>query len=62
MLTLRSFHLFFITLSMMIAAGLGTWGLLNDYPLPGVLSLVAAVLLVFYGSYFVWKTASARLD
>ena len=39
MLTLRSFHLFFIALSIVLTSGFGAWGLLHQYVLLGVLSL-----------------------
>jgi hypothetical protein len=51
-LSLRSFHLVLIWLSIVLASGTGTWGLLNHQVLLGVLSLGVAVLLVAYVGYF----------
>ncbi len=62
MLTLKSFHLFFIFLSIVLTSGFGMWGLLIDYVLLGALSLGIAVLLVGYGGYFAWKAKSVHLD
>ena len=55
-LSLRSFHLFFIAVSVLLAAWIGAWGVqsflatrsLGDLAL-GVLSFVAGFGLVLYG-------------
>ena len=62
MLSLRSFHIVFVALSIVLAAGLGVWGLFNSYPILGTLSLGAGVLLVVYWGYFAGKTERIRLD
>jgi hypothetical protein len=62
MFSLRSVHVFFIGLSVVLASGLGMWGLLNQYPVLGALSLCFAALLVAYGGYFVWKAENAHLN
>lgn len=62
MMSLRSFHLFFIALSIVLAAGFGMWGLLNHYEVLGALSLAFGVLLVVYGGYFVGKSQAAHLQ
>ena len=51
-LSLRSFHVVLIWLSIVLASGTGTWGLLNHQVLLGVLSLGLAILLVAYLRYF----------
>ena len=51
-LSLRSFHVVLIWLSIVLASGTGTWGLLNHQVLLGVLSLGVAILLVAYVGYF----------
>jgi hypothetical protein len=58
-LSLRSVHLFLISISIVLATGFGVWGLFNHYLLLGALSLGAAVLLVAYGGYFVGKIERA---
>lgn len=62
MMSLRSFHLFFIAISIVLAAGVGMWGLLNHYALLGALSLGFGVLLVVYGGYFVGKAEASHLQ
>src|SRR5438067_8165944 len=54
-LSLRSFHIAFISLSVVLAAGTGVLGLLNHQILLGVLSLGIAILLIIYASYFLKK-------
>lgn len=62
MLSLRSFHLFFISLSIVLTSGFGMWGLLNHYIVLGASSLGLGLLLVVYGSYFVWKAENIHLE
>ena len=52
-LTLESFHLVLIALSIVLASGTGVWWLLNQQVLFGVIALAMAFLLVAYGGYFV---------
>ena len=60
-LSLRSFHLLSVSLSIIQASGFGLWGLFNGYIVLGALSLVLALLLVMYGSYFVRKAENVNL-
>jgi hypothetical protein len=55
MVSLRSFHLFFISISIVLASGVGAWGLINRQILLGVVSLALGLLLIAYGCYFVAK-------
>jgi len=52
-LTLESFHLVLIALSIVLASGTGVWWLLNQQVLFGAIALAVAFLLVAYGGYFV---------
>lgn len=52
-LSLKSFHLVLIALSIVLASGTGVWWLLNNHILLGMMSLALAILLVAYGGYFV---------
>jgi hypothetical protein len=61
-LSLRSFHVVFISLSIILAAGTGVWALLNRQILLGILALCAALLLIVYETYFLRKTAEAHLE
>ena len=60
-MSLKWFHIFFISLSVVVAVGFGLWGLLNQYVLLGVLSLVVAAGLVVYGNYFLRKARKIGL-
>jgi len=62
MLSLRSFHRVLISLSIVLAAGTGVWALRNSETLLGVLSLAVALLLIFYGSYFLGKADRMHLQ
>jgi uncharacterized membrane protein SirB2 len=62
MLSLKSFHVFFISLSIVLTSALGFWELLNNSWVIGTVSLTASILLVFYEGYFVKKTQRMHLD
>jgi len=62
MLSLQSFHLFFIAMSIVLTAGVGVWGLFNHYQVLGALSLLLSVLLVVYGAYFAAKAQRVHLE
>jgi hypothetical protein len=62
MLSLRSFHIFFIALSIVFSSGFGVWGLVNHYLLLGVISLGIGVVLVIYGGYFIQKAQRIHLE
>jgi ABC-type Mn2+/Zn2+ transport system permease subunit len=62
-MSLRAFHLFFIALSVILAAFFGAWSIgqyraANDmvYALVGIGSLASGVGLAFYGAAFQRKT------
>jgi hypothetical protein len=61
MLSLRSFHIVFISLSVVLSAGTGVWALANHQLLLGELSLVTALLLVVYSNYFLRKVSERPL-
>ena len=67
-MSLKAFHIFFISLSTVLALGFATWeikGYLADGSLSqlmtGVLSIGAAIGLVVYGFYFMKKLKHVRL-
>lgn len=50
-MSLKAFHILFITLSIILAVGFGVWGILSknsQYFTLGVLSFVFAISLVVY--------------
>ncbi|OVE82107.1 hypothetical protein BVY03_02335 [bacterium K02(2017)] len=67
-MSLRFFHLFFISLSIMICLGFGWWCVEVSYPLNhqisyivlGIISLVSGVLLMIYGNSFIRKFKQAK--
>ena len=60
-LSLRSFHIVLILLSVVLASGTGMWALRHQKDLLGVISFAAALFLLMYGGYFVRKTATDHL-
>ena len=62
MLSLKSFHIFFIALSIILTAGVGAWGVLNDHRALGSLSLAASGLLVLYEAYFASRADRMHLE
>jgi hypothetical protein len=62
MLSLKSFHLFFIALSIILTSALGVWGLFNHYVLLGLISLGMSILLVLYEAYFASKAQRIHLE
>ena len=62
-MSLKAFHIFFVTSATMLAVGFGVWSLRNGRAANGtkmdfvwgIGSLIAAVALVIYGRYFLKK-------
>jgi hypothetical protein len=54
-MSLKWFHIVFITLSMLLSIGFGIWGLFNQQVALGIVSLAASAGLVLYGNYFLAK-------
>ncbi len=51
-MTLKYFHLFFIGMSVILAAFVAAWGVNNGSVAAACLSVVAAVTLIVYGTMF----------
>jgi uncharacterized membrane protein SirB2 len=51
-MNLKYFHLFFIAVSVMLAAFVAAWGVNNGSMLAASLSVLAAVVLIVYGTVF----------
>lgn len=60
-MNLKSFHLFFIYASIVLAAGFGGWGVMHDSLWTGVASFALAAALVGYVGYFAQKVTDAHL-
>lgn len=54
-MSLKWFHVLFITLSTVVLVGFGVWGLFNQYVVLGVASLSGSAALCVYGTYFLQK-------
>ena len=54
-MSLKWFHIVFISLSMLLSLRFGIWGLFNGQVVLGVVSLCASAGLVIYGNYFLGK-------
>ena len=61
-MSLKSFHLFFIVVSTLLSFGFGVWSVAYHftygsvgYLIMGGISFVIAIVLIFYGIYFVRK-------
>jgi hypothetical protein len=54
-MSLKWFHIVFITLSVMLSVWFGVWGLFNQQVALGIGSLVASIGLVLYGNHFLAK-------
>ncbi len=51
-MNLKYFHLFFIALSVVLAAYVAAWGVNNGSTLAACLSVASAIVLVAYGTTF----------
>ena len=60
-MSLKWFHVIFITLSVLLSLWFGVWALFNQQIPLGIASLGASVGLVFYGNYFLGKVRKFSL-
>jgi hypothetical protein len=54
-MSLKWFHVVFISLSIVLSLWFGIWGLFNQQIALGIMSLAASAGLVIYGNYFLAK-------
>ena len=59
-MSLKWFHIVFISLSVLLSLWFGVWGLFNQQIALGIVSLGASAGLVLYGNYFLGKAAKTR--
>jgi hypothetical protein len=62
MLSLKSFHVFFVLVAMVLTCGLGVWGLRNGYVAMGLISLAVSLALLVYEGYFAGKSDRLHLE
>jgi hypothetical protein len=56
-MSLKAFHVFFIAMSILLAAGCAVWAFANGVEAGfGIASAVVAVALVIYGGFFLKKS------
>jgi hypothetical protein len=56
-MSLKTFHIFFIALSIILSIGCAVWAFWNGIePAFGISSAVVAVVLIVYGGYFLKKS------
>lgn len=56
-MSLKAFHILFIILAILLAAGCAVWAAVNQAPAAfGIVSAVVAVALVIYGICFLKKS------
>lgn len=54
-MSLKWFHIVFISLSVLLSVWFGIWGLFNHQVALGIVSLCASAGLAVYGNYFLGK-------
>jgi hypothetical protein len=60
-MSLKWFHVVFISLSILMGIAIGVWGLFNDFKVLAVASLVSSAALCTYGNYFLQKARKVGL-
>jgi hypothetical protein len=60
-MSLKWFHIVFISICMLMGIAIGVWGLFNHFVTLGVASLASSASLCVYGTYFLQKARSAGL-
>ena len=59
-MSLKWFHIVFISLSMLVSLAFGVWGLFNQQIVLAVVSLAGSAGLCVYGNYFLGKMRTLR--
>lgn len=54
-MSLKWFHIVFISLSVLVSLWFGLWGLFHQHTVLGVASLLGSAGLCVYGNYFLGK-------
>ena len=60
-MSLKWFHVVFITVSVLMGVAIGVWGLFNHFAALGISSLAASAALCAYGNYFLQKARKVGL-
>lgn len=54
-MSLKAFHLIFVTLLTSLSFGCATWAFCDGHPAFGALGILAGILVIIYGIYFLKK-------
>jgi len=54
-MSLKAFHLIFVTLLTGLSFGCAAWAFADDRPLFGALAIATGILVIIYGIYFLKK-------
>jgi hypothetical protein len=54
-MSLKWFHVVFISVSTLMGIAIGVWGLFNNFVMLGFAALASSAALCVYGSYFLQK-------
>jgi hypothetical protein len=54
-MSLKAFHLIFVTLLTSLSFGCAVWAFAADKPVFGAVGIVAGILVIIYGIYFLKK-------
>jgi hypothetical protein len=54
-MSLKAFHLIFVTVLTTLSFGFAAWAFTSDHLLWGIAGILAAILVIFYGFYFLKK-------
>jgi hypothetical protein len=60
-MSLKWFHVVFISISTLMGIAIGVWGLFNHFVVLAVASLASSAGLCVYGSYFLQKARKEGL-
>lgn len=54
-MSLKAFHLIFVTLLTALSFGCATWAFVSGCPVWGVVGMAAGIVVIVYGVYFLRK-------
>jgi hypothetical protein len=54
-MSLKAFHLIFVTLLTTLSFGFAAWAFAAGHPLFGAIGIAAGILVIIYGIYFLKK-------
>jgi hypothetical protein len=55
-MSLKWFHIAFISISMLVSLGFGIWAMFNEHAVLGIAAIAGSGALCVYANYFLGKT------